>query len=470
MSQQDNNKSNAFFSAFSGGNGGGGGGGEVNTASNIGVGLGTFKQKVLEDLQFRSLLQAKGIILNYSISDEEIEIQQEVGVVGIGDGTGFYTFYSDINTAIASASGGQTIKLFADIVETSAVTIVLKNGVDIDLNGFSYTLDSATNVNMISDTSEIVDVIIRNGNLIRLNAVPTTASNGVAIFINSSASKLTLDQNVYVENVGNIVLIMARGGTINGGIWVGGSATYGRSATLNGSVSNAYFNVTQQVVNGAKCSNCIFYNQELYGTALSSVSGIVSNSIIISREQNFLSGSTMNNCSIINESGSALLVNSGYVINCDLRGVNGEVYGVSDAVLKCTSISYVFNSNVLASDGICVSLNQSQMLNSSCLSLNNAIGVVYAETGAYISNNSINNQSEAVVNRNAIVVINDGVVIVGNQLKISNTASFGITTLGSVKTAYISSNSLYIGTFVDTTKITNLQSNTPDLYGNILIG
>jgi hypothetical protein len=470
MSQQDNNKSNAFFSAFSGGNGGGGGGGEVNTASNIGVGLGTFKQKVSEDLEFRSLLQAKGIILNYSISDEEIEIQQEVGVVGIGDGTGFYTFYSDVNSAIASATAGQTIKFFADILETGAVSIVLKNGVDIDLNGFTYTLDSATSVNMIADTSEIVDVTIRNGNLIRLNAVPTTASNGLAIYIDRSATKLTLDQNVYVENVGNLVLLMTRGGTINGGIWVGGSANYGRSATLNGRVDNAYFNVTQEVVSGADCSNCIFYNQEEFGVALNSVANSVSDSIIISKEQNRLSGSTMIRCSITNAVGSALLVVSGYVIDCYLRGVNGDAYNVYDAVLKCTTNTYVWNTNVIAEVGLCVSLNQSEMSNSSCFSFNNAVGVVYAETGAYISNNSINNLVTSLVNQNAIIVENDGVVIVGNQLKIGNTASFGITTLGSVKTAYISSNTLFTGTFTDVTKITNIQSNTPDSYGNILIG
>lgn len=466
MSLEDNNKSNSFFSVFNSGNGGGGGGGEVNTASNLGVGLGTYKQKVLADLQFRSLLQSKGITLNYSISDDEIEIAQEVGIVGIGDGTGFYTFYTDINSALASAVAGQSIKLFADIVETNSVSIVLKNNVDIDLNGFTYTLDVSDETDMIVDTNEPVNVTIRNGNLIRLNAVPTKDGDGVAIRITRSASQINLDSNVYVENVGNIVLSMERSGTLVGGTLVGGSATYSKSATTNGRVTNTIFNVTQPVLNGATSVNCIFYT-----TSGASLYNVISayGCTIISTTQNYNQG-TMFDCVIKSNSTSSALYNEGGSV------YNSEIYGqinpvnISDAVIVCDKGATLFNSTIFSSVGKCVILNDAEMSNCSCISLNNCFGVVQLEDGAYLSNNSIKNAS-TLPNSNAIDIRSiSGVVIVGNQLQITNTISYGIDSTIPVVSAYIVSNTLYRGTLVNTTNVTNAQINTPDLYGNILIG
>ena len=51
------------------------------------------------------------------------------GVFGIADATGTYTYYSTLTTAMLAAVTGQTIEMFADVVETGAVTITLKEGV-----------------------------------------------------------------------------------------------------------------------------------------------------------------------------------------------------------------------------------------------------------------------------------------------------------------------------------------------------
>lgn len=62
------------------------------------------------------------------------------GILGISDSQGIYTYYDNYTDAFASASPGQTIEQFADIVETNPITISLVSGVNINMNGHTYTL------------------------------------------------------------------------------------------------------------------------------------------------------------------------------------------------------------------------------------------------------------------------------------------------------------------------------------------
>lgn len=50
-------------------------GGEANTASNVGTGIGVFKEKVSADLKFRSILGLNGIVSQLSGDDDEVEIK-----------------------------------------------------------------------------------------------------------------------------------------------------------------------------------------------------------------------------------------------------------------------------------------------------------------------------------------------------------------------------------------------------------
>jgi hypothetical protein len=61
------------------------------------------------------------------------------GIWGISDATGTYTYYDTIALAQAAATAGDTIELFADVVETS-VTWNLLNNVSYNLNGHTYAL------------------------------------------------------------------------------------------------------------------------------------------------------------------------------------------------------------------------------------------------------------------------------------------------------------------------------------------
>jgi hypothetical protein len=72
------------------------------------------------------------------------EVATPSGVFGIANTSGVYTYYATLTLAMAAATAGQTIEMFADVTETGAVTITLKNGVNINGNGHTYRYTNAT--------------------------------------------------------------------------------------------------------------------------------------------------------------------------------------------------------------------------------------------------------------------------------------------------------------------------------------
>lgn len=64
---------------------------------------------------------------------------QQFGKFGIADSNGLYTYYNTLTLALASATDGQCVEFFTDYVETGAVTINLLDGVNVNMNGHSYT-------------------------------------------------------------------------------------------------------------------------------------------------------------------------------------------------------------------------------------------------------------------------------------------------------------------------------------------
>lgn len=101
----------------------GGGSGEVNTASNVGAGEGVFKQKVAEDLEFKSLVAGTNVSL---ISDANtITISStDTGEVNtasnVGSGDGIFKQKTGVDLEFKSLIAGENISITSD---TDAVTI-----------------------------------------------------------------------------------------------------------------------------------------------------------------------------------------------------------------------------------------------------------------------------------------------------------------------------------------------------------
>ena len=108
------------------------------------------------------------------------------GIWGISNSSGVYTYYATLTLAVAGATSGQTIELFTDVVESTSTEVTLKDGVDINFNGHSYTLSSSGTASCF-----LINYIGRNrfynGRIVRIGGTSSTA-NSVCILINNATS------------------------------------------------------------------------------------------------------------------------------------------------------------------------------------------------------------------------------------------------------------------------------------------
>ena len=103
------------------------------------------------------------------------------GIWGISNSTGVYTYYATLTLAMAAAVAGNTIELFADVIETTSVSPNLKPGVVINGNGHTYTHTSTTGDTFTLTTTGLYT--FTNINIKRTVTTPTAA----VIFGNTAA-------------------------------------------------------------------------------------------------------------------------------------------------------------------------------------------------------------------------------------------------------------------------------------------
>ena len=99
------------------------------------------------------------------------------GIWGIADNTGAMTYYATYAEARAVAVSGDTIQMLTNVEETSATEVILKDGVNINLNGYTYTLNVATTENAVTDNAVAVTCTISNGTIKRTGGTHSTANS-----------------------------------------------------------------------------------------------------------------------------------------------------------------------------------------------------------------------------------------------------------------------------------------------------
>jgi len=104
------------------------------------------------------------------------------GPVGVANSLGVYTYYNTFSASMAAAPTGSTVEFFADIIETGSISVNLRNGVNINGNGHTYTLNTAGTASCVIDNGVAVSCSISNIIFTRLGGT-ASSTNTLCMYI-----------------------------------------------------------------------------------------------------------------------------------------------------------------------------------------------------------------------------------------------------------------------------------------------
>lgn len=193
------------------------------------------------------------------------------GIFGISNSSGIYTYYSTLTLAMAAATSGQTIEMFADYTETGNVSISLKDNVNINGNGHTYTVTNATaslyifnntlGSRVISNLTIFGNGVDASSNGFRTNTGNTTF-NGVLIKMTAGYGCTTFGGGI-IDGVTCRTTASATGIFVNGG-YILNSRSYSVSGRAidcsvgSGTLYNCHGESTSSVgIYGGYMRNCV---------------------------------------------------------------------------------------------------------------------------------------------------------------------------------------------------------------------
>jgi hypothetical protein len=366
------------------------------------------------------------------------------GVFGISDSAGIYTYYPTFTLAMAAASSGDTIEMFADVEETGSVTITLKDGVTINGNGHTYTLsvDDATNALTVSSvgTYDLYNWSVKRAG--RANGTTT----GYTFYSTQTAAQINFF-GVKLENTFGTCFF--GGGQIKNAYGVGYlNGLYGGTASYP-VVHNSYFESKTSGV-GMFVPYTNIYNST--GVSNSGVgincNGNVFESTGISISNTGILAQRMNKCLGISTSGTGL---SGSCRDCMGISTSG-VGGGGGAFYNSTLIS---SSNYGLSGATaynCSVQSSTSIATSSCSIYNSTIRCLWDNAGGHCTITFALGLRE----------------ILNSTLEVTNSAAYCINAYVGSTWKY-ANNSFKGATIPITPSLIQGITNTSDSQGNILI-
>lgn len=377
------------------------------------------------------------------------EVANAGGRFGIADSAGTYTYYTTLTLAMAAATAGQTIEFFTDFTETGAVTITLKNGVNINGNGHTYNYTNATG-NCFIDNGVAVTCVISN-----LTVVRTNYTSG-SIYVQTSTNSDTdwLGSKLYM------------------------TANSGYGVQLVGTIRNCWTKITG---NGTAIYSAYYSNAKLYsshgestgaGTGLDCRTSIVYNSTGISnsgfggyldqsKTYNSVFQSTSNygvqyggelfSSTIISVSSTALFIGSCY--NCTIISTSGSC-------VACQNNSY-YNCTMITSSGNCTNF---QSYNHNCVFRTDSNTVTQAYFTPEFYNCSIQTNWN---NASGHALVQPGNVV-NCYISVANTSANCLYNASPLNVKY-ANNSFKGATTPVNANVTQAIVNTQDNQGNILL-
>jgi len=388
------------------------------------------------------------------------------GVFGISNASGVYTYYTTLTLAMNAATSGQTIEMFADVVETGAVTIDLKNGVTLNGNGHTYKSSYAA-------TSIFMFTILTNATFTMLNIrIERTAGVG-AVLKHSTSGTLYLNGTFIVSNDSNPVIYTdSVSGTINGGIILNTSATgsgvfivyYTRCIDVKCIVSGSGSGFTTENYT-AYLYNC--YGQSNSGAGIVTITSTLVNCIGVSVSGfGIRQGSSIavtRNCNGLSTSGVGLQC-SGPTFNSVGTSVSGVGYHAEGGVesINCSGIS----SSGVGLRNFYANLNLINFTAISDTNYGSYLDTSYADPRTRVENcyfwskwNNINGHAYYIGPSVYPAVVS------GTTLRCTNASAKNIASASTISFKIFKN--IYIGGSGISAGITNSMVNIEDVYGNI---
>jgi hypothetical protein len=372
------------------------------------------------------------------------------GIWGISNSSGVYTYYATWALAVAAATSGQTIELFADIAETTN-SYILKNGVSVNGNGHAITFTNTGH--SVTDNAVAVSCSIYDLTITR------TDSTYYGLYIDNNSSKINGNNSLNIKNAN----------TTSEGVWLDGelfgvniecaSGVRGEQSTSNlynfsiksfGTGYGVYFTANGYVSNGVIESTSTgddAFAGALYGSnlkiksngfrAVNLTGGNLSNSYIKSLTSlgAICSGNKISNCYI--ESNGGYAIDGGEYENC-------VILSTTNLAVRCNN-NYLYNCKITT------------LLNACCGAANNSL---YAYNSTF--NCKWNNASGHGTNSLSTSTIVDCNFI------ITNASAYAIYS-DSAASVVMYGNKIKGTTNIKNANITQAQTNTADAQGNVIL-
>lgn len=404
---------------------------EANTASNVGSGAEVFKQKVGEDLEFRTFTSTDGSV-TITQGANEIDLAASGSVGGIWsrvDSAGILTYYSLFSDAMTAASAGETVTLHTNYDLSTGTGFDLKDRVNINLNGFTLTYSNTDTSSAFTDAvSGAVRTRIYNGIVVRENQTLPGNYNDTLVLELINGSTVECENVKFMNNAG-------WGVYIDDGTLIGASVVSGQGGIALGDdyILNDCYSVggnqpgisTQGLPKNTLVVNCIGESSAAEGIALSSTE--VVNCVGIHDGSGQKSGVYLNGCNSVgikgySITGSGVIIEGGMINGCNGRtsaiiasgsyiyaGVQlinvliaQDVHGLSDGDINATGMAVIREgvagysrisnssgtSNNASTTGLTVVVNNAQDTNTNNLTFENCSASGFVRACELDSSNS----------------------------------------------------------------------------------
>ena len=368
------------------------------------------------------------------------------GIFGISDSSGVYTYYATLTLAMAAAVSGQTIEMFADVTETGAVTVTLKNGVNINGNSHTYTLNNSG----LTHALTVAVTVATSCNINNLNVI-RTGSTG-SLFDNSC---LTLGIN--------------GSGVIN---------CSGSTFRNSGSGCGILFNSNS----AHEINYAVAYGTNIYGAiGIFTASAKLNNSIGYATSGGTgircHSGGTIQNCTGVSDSGYGIYGGLGEQSNCTGISTSGVGFGANNNSFNCTGRSIsgvgfeVINGiNNIGCVGISASGTGLTVLNGIVY---NCTGISTSSRGFQITGDSLaygitsrSSSSYSVLSNSAQIQIHNATII-SNW---NNAAAYGIASNAAIIPATILNTTFLLSNALAPYLFNNINAQAISTRGNTYKG